>query len=131
MMNDLYKNFLSSIFFLLIVLLLLPNAMAENSSKDTANSEDFVYDDKGKRDPFLPLVSPSGTLIYYEADYLISDLSLEGIIAGEENFAMINGKILGKGDAVGNFTVRDVRENSVILKKGGQNFVLKLKKKGE
>ncbi|HQP10442.1 MAG TPA: hypothetical protein PKV41_03580 [Candidatus Omnitrophota bacterium] len=90
----------------------------------------FVYDDGGKRDPLWPLVNANGAILNYESEFLITDLSLEGIMAGAqgENFAIINGRILKTGDAVGQFVVGGIAEDSIILKKGKQKFELKLKK---
>lgn len=90
----------------------------------------FVYDDHGRRDPFWQLVSPTGTVLNYETDFLITDLALEGIMAGTqgENVAIINGRILRIKDAVGQFIVERIYEGSVILKKGKQKFELKLEK---
>jgi hypothetical protein len=90
----------------------------------------FVYDDGGKRDPFWPLVNANGAILNYESEFLITDLALEGIMAGAqgENLAIINGRILKTGDAVGQFIVGEIAEDSIILKKGKQKFELKLKK---
>ena len=90
----------------------------------------FVYDEQGRRDPFWPLVSPDGTIQKYETDFLITDLNLEGIMAGTggENFAIINGLILRANDSIGQFVVDHIESNLIILKKGKQKFELKLKK---
>jgi hypothetical protein len=106
-----------------IIVLLVSNAAY-------AQEEGFVYDDHGRRDPFWQLVSPTGTVFNYETDFLITDLALEGVMAGTEgeNAAIINGRILRIKDAVGQFIVERIDEDSVILKKGKQKFQLKLEK---
>ena len=90
----------------------------------------FVYDDGGRRDPLWPLVNSNGVILNYESEFLITDLALEGIMAGAqgENLAIINGRILRTTDAIGQFVVESIAENSIILKKGKQKFELKLKK---
>ena len=40
-----------------------------------------MYDDHGKRDPFLPLVSSTGMVVTYDEDLSVNDLVLEGIVA--------------------------------------------------
>ena len=95
-------------------------------------SEDslFQYDDKGKRDPFWPLVNSAGTVTSYESSYSLSELTLEGILTGNnaQNVAMINGKILSEGEQLGQFTILEVREDSVIMENEGQKFKLQLKR---
>jgi hypothetical protein len=90
----------------------------------------FVYEDHGKRDPFWRLISPSGTILTFESDLLISDVALAGIISGVEghNVAIINSAIVREGDQIGNFIVSEILLDRVILRKGEETFVLHLKK---
>ena len=89
----------------------------------------FSYNDKAKRDPFWPLVTPTGSINTYETDFILSDLVLEGIMADKDsNFAIINGRILKKNDRIGQFVVMTVGENSVVLVDDDEQFELKLKK---
>ena len=90
----------------------------------------FVYEDNNKRDPFWPLVSPGGVILNYDKEFRISDLALEGIMAGEDglNYAIINGRVLKREDTIGQFTVDRIDDNRIILKKGKQKIELKLKK---
>ena len=100
------------------------------SVADAQKQEPFVYDDRGKRDPLWQLVSPSGVILNYETDFLITDLSLEGIMAGKDgkNYAIINGRILKAKDTIGQFVVEQIDDNRIVLKKGKQKFELKLTK---
>ena len=90
----------------------------------------FVYDDQGRRDPFWRLVSPSGAILNYETDFLVTDLALEGIMAGKdgENYAIVNGRILKATDVIGQFVVERIDDDRIVLKKGRQKVELKLKK---
>ncbi len=108
---------------LILALMVTATAMAQEEAL-------FVYDDGGKRDPLWPLVNSNGVILNYESEFLITDLALEGIMAGAqgENLAIINGRILRTGDAIGQFVVGGIDEDSIILKKGKQKFELKLKK---
>ena len=77
--------------FLVALMVIISSGIVAALEKET-----FVYDDDGRRDPFWQLVSPSGVILNYETDFLITDLALEGIMAGKDgkNFAIINGRIL-------------------------------------
>ena len=112
--------------FFLVTLLVLTafNAIAAQEN------ESFVYDDQGRRDPFWRLVSPSGSILNYETDFLITDLTLEGIVAGKDgkNYAIVNGRILKATDIIGQFIVERIDDDRVVLKKGKKKFELKLKK---
>ena len=108
---------------LAIFIVLVHSAMAQGA-------DPFVYDDGGRRDPFWPLVNSNGAILNYESEFLITDLALEGIMAGTDggNMAIINGRVLRANDSIGQFVVGDIAEDSIILRKGKQKFELKLKK---
>ena len=95
-----------------------------------AQEEQFVYDGHGRRDPFWRLVGPSGAIVNYETDLLISDMTLEGIIydPSGKSFAIINGTVAKLNDRIGLYVVSRIDKNQVILKKGQENFMLELKK---
>lgn len=89
----------------------------------------YIYNDNGRRDPFWKLISSSGTINNYEADLMVSDLSLQGIMSGAAgNIAMINGKIVKVNDKVGQFIITEITDDWVLLQKDQQVFKLKLKK---
>ena len=95
-----------------------------------AEDAPFVYDDKGKQDPFLRLVSSTGAIVNFDGELLISDMALEGIIAGENgvNVAVINGIIVKTNDQLGPYQVKKVESDGVILQKDKERFVLKLRR---
>lgn len=101
-----------------------------STSVDANEKEPFIYDDQGRRDPFWRLVSPSGAILNYETEFLITDLALEGIMAGEEgkNYAIINGRVLKVSDSIGQFVVAQIDDDRIVLKQGRRKFELKLKK---
>ena len=94
------------------------------------DNQPFVYDDHGRRDPLWKLVTPEGAIQNYETDFLITDLALEGIMAGEdgENFAIINGRVLKQNDAIGQFVVDHIGDDMIVLEEGRKKYELKLKK---
>lgn len=90
----------------------------------------FVYDDHGKKDPFLPLVSASGVVLSYDQDMTVSDLNLEGLVidAKGNNLAIMNGKIVKAGDVIGLYTVEQVGNDQVFLAKGQEKLTVRIKK---
>ena len=120
-MNKLKTNWTKVSFTLLMALALFP-ALSQ------AEEKSFVYDDHGKRDPFWSLVSSSGTIITYDKDLMVNDLTLEGITMGQndENIAIINGRVVKTNDSIGEFVVKQITKSSVILLKGQEQFELKL-----
>ena len=90
----------------------------------------FVYNDHGRHDPFLPQVSAAGAVLTYEADLTANDMVLEGIVADAQgnNVAVLNGKVIKKGDVIGLYAVTAVGAQDVELTKGEEHFTVKLKK---
>jgi hypothetical protein len=94
--------------------------------------EAFVYDDHGKRDPFVPLVSSAGMVVTYDEDLSVNDLVLEGIVsdASGNNVAIVNGKMVKAHDQIGPYTVDLIAADHVEFLKGTARFMLKLKTGG-
>jgi hypothetical protein len=93
--------------------------------------EALNYNDHAKRDPFWPLVNSGGAIINYDQeDLVVTDLVLEGIMTGEkgENIAMINGMIVQPNDTVGLYVIKAIEPTTVVIQKGEETFVLKIKK---
>src|SRR5689334_17369810 len=90
-----------------------------------AEQHSLVYDDHGKRDPFLRLVSPSGAVLSFDNDLQITDMVLEGIIQDPNgnNLAIINSVVVGPNDKVGLFVVSEVGKDRVVLVKGQESYV--------
>src|ERR1700679_4240136 len=107
--------------YLILVLLLL-------STNFLYAQENFVYDDHGKRDPFVPLVSSSGMVVTYDEDLSVNDLVLEGVVADASgnNVAIVNGKVVKPKDHIGPYIVDIIAADHVEFLKGTERFVLKL-----
>jgi len=119
------KNKLREIFLLnLFCILACSFSFAQN---------DFTYDAKGERDPFMPLVTPEGRFIKVKPRLVTGGLELEGIIYDKisMSFAIVNGSVVKIGDFVGDYQVLDIEEKKVIFIKGGQPFEVELNKEGE
>jgi hypothetical protein len=80
------------------------------------------------RDPFSPLISKNG-LILIPREIDISGLNLRGIIYSPKgSLAIINEEVLRTGDTIGDYSILEINEREVILRKGDGNegFTLRL-----
>ena len=94
--------------------------------------DEFNYDAKGKRDPFIPLVSESGggyASDAYEAS-AAEDIRLEGIVWDDVNgsIAIINGEIAKEGDFLGTMKILKINKDNVLFDVGGENVKIDLNK---
>ena len=93
--------------------------------------EGFKYNAKGKRDPFVPLISESGGYASdaYEAS-AAEDIRLEGIVWDDAkgSIAIINGEIAKEGDVMGSIKILKINKDSVIFDVGGENVKIDLNK---
>ncbi|OGX15698.1 MAG: hypothetical protein A2166_02915 [Omnitrophica WOR_2 bacterium RBG_13_41_10] len=92
--------------------------------------EDFVYDAKNKRDPFIPLVTSDGRLLKLEQQEGTQGLLLEGIIYDDKGIscAIVNGEVVRVGDEAGGFQVLKIQKDKVVFIKDGQPTEIELKK---
>ena len=90
----------------------------------------FIYQDNGKKDPLGPLVSSNGVLISYDTEITSADITLEGVVTDAQgnNLAILNGKIVKRGDKVLSYEVGDISVNDVDLIKGQEHLRIKIKK---
>jgi hypothetical protein len=114
---------------LLIILFLLGSMISYALGQD-----EFTYNAKGKRNPFIPLVTSEGRLLKLDKrqDLGQPGLTIEGIIYDKlgRSFAIINATAVGIGDMVGDFQVLKILENKVILIKNGEPLEVELNKEG-
>ena len=94
--------------------------------------EEFVYDAKGRRNPFIPLVTPEGRLLKLDKLEATSagGLAIEGIIYDKlgRSFAIVNANVVGIGDMVEDYQVLKILENKVIFIKNGEPLEVELTK---
>ncbi|MFA6358215.1 MAG: hypothetical protein WCY09_06085 [Candidatus Omnitrophota bacterium] len=113
------------LFILFLLLLLLPPGFCQ---------DEFVYNAKGKRNPFIPLVTPEGRLLKLDKqdDASKGGLLIEGIIYDKlgRSFAIVNASVVGIGDFVGNYQILKIFEDKVIFIKDGEPLEVGLAKKG-
>lgn len=92
-----------------------------------------AYDPKGKRDPFVPLITEHGQRFYppgtdeEEASGVLK-LILQGIVfePNGESYAVINGKILREREEIEGMKVLKIKSDSVTLLVEGQPHRLTL-----
>jgi competence protein ComGC len=96
--------------------------------------EEFVYNAKGKRNPFIPLVTAEGRLLKLdkdkEQDATQQGLTVEGIIYDKlgRSFAIVNTNVVGIGDMVGDFQVLKILDHKVIFIRNGEPLEVELTK---
>ena len=125
MQNKQIKSFCSNpaFIFLMLFLAIAIKGMAE---EETA----VIYDDHGKRNPFVRLVDPSGAIVNAEKELMGPDMRLDGIIIDKNgnNVAIINGVLVKANDTIGTFVITAIQSDAIILTKGTEQVILKLKK---
>ncbi len=93
---------------------------------------EFVYDAKGRRNPFIPLVTPEGRLLKLDKQEAAASggIAIEGIIYDKLGrcFAIVNASVVGIGDTVGDYQVLKIFENKVVFIKDGQPLEVELTK---
>jgi len=94
---------------------------------------EFKYDAKGKRNPFIPLVTHDGKLLKLDTDESTQGMAIEGIIYDKNgiSYAIINGAVVKVSDMVGDSQVLKIEKNKVILIKDGEISEIELKKGDE
>ena len=91
---------------------------AHSLPTDPVGQERIAYDSKGKRDPFLPLITgEKGTVMGLEMVETIDDVRLEGVImdAAGSSMAVINDTLLMEGEKQYSVTLKRVENNSVVI----------------
>lgn len=94
-----------------------------------AASQDFNYDAKGRRDPFIPLVGQERSVIAgLETIASPDDLKLEGIAtgAGGRQVAIINGQMVKEHDKFGALLIKNITKKSVNVSIEGRDYILTL-----
>lgn len=94
---------------------------------------DFEYQSKGRRDPFIALVTKDGRILPGAREVSeTGTIELEGIIWDPQgnSIAIINGKLFKERQRFYDLQVLKIRKASVILQKEGEVMVINLKKGG-
>ena len=94
-----------------------------------ANEAKFVYDSKGKRDPFMSLIGKNVTLTDVELLESIEDVRVEGVIIdpNEGSSAIINGQIIKVGEFLGGFRLIKVTKYFVVLQRDEKKHTIQFR----
>ena len=95
--------------------------------------EKFDYNPKGKRNPFIPLVTPDGRILKLDTvEARTEDISLEGIMYDKLGafFAIVNSVVVKTGDSVEGYQVLKIEKDKVVLIKDNQVREVGLSKGG-
>ena len=97
--------------------------------------EAFIYQPKGKRNPFIPIVDKSGRLMKLEKEEekAQSELSVDGIVYDKQgvSYALVNGRVVGTGDYAGEYRVLKIQNDKVSFLKDDQIKEVAINKGGE
>ena len=95
--------------------------------------DNFQYDARGKRNPFIPLVSADGRLLRLDKEEVQGDLTVEGIIFDKHggSFAIVNGTVVGVSDKISDYQVLKIFDDKVIFIKDGRISEVEIKKEGQ
>jgi hypothetical protein len=105
------------------------------TSLEVFGQDGFSYNTQGKRNPFIPLVTPEGRLLKLDKQQESNQkggLAIEGIIYDKfgRSFAIVNTSVVGIGDMVGDYQVLKILENKVIFIRNGEPLEIELNKEG-
>lgn len=97
---------------------------------DSQAEEGFVYDSKGERDPFMPLVTSDGRLLKIGQKEQAKGISLEGIIYDKEggSYAIVNGDVVRAGETIEDFQILKIESDRVVFIKNGEPIEVELDK---
>lgn len=87
--------------------------------------EEFTYDSKGKRDPFIPWKGETPKDAEMTA---LDDFQVEGIIYDpvKGSMAIVNGTVIKEGDTLDTYRVAKIDKRTVFLSRKGQTVPLHL-----
>jgi hypothetical protein len=115
-----FENVLKSGFSFTAVLLFFACSVAA--------AQEYKYDSNKKKDPFLPLISPSGHLLNWEPEEGI--LRLEGVMLDPHggSIAIINGELVKVGEKIDEAVITKIEEDKVTVIQNNEKIVLELRR---
>lgn len=94
---------------------------------------EYEYKSKGKRDPFIPLVTGDiVTSLGLESVTSIDDIEFEGVIydpAGQ-SMALLNGEVVKKGDKIYSVEILEISRSSIAVKIYDKAYTIDLVEEG-
>ncbi|MDD2866631.1 MAG: general secretion pathway protein GspB [Candidatus Omnitrophota bacterium] len=103
--------------------------LAVSGHRVTAQDQKYAYTPQGRRDPFVPLVSPAGYLINLEEEE-DAVIRLEGIMYDPkgDSMAIINGELLKVGEGINGVVVSKIEPNKIVVVKDNQKIEIELRR---
>lgn len=92
----------------------------------------FQYDPKGKRDPFLPVLSEAALLEQSQTDISgklsrLKKVEIQGILWDPESpLVMIGDEILEVGSTLMGATIKEIMKNEVVFELEGEQVTIKV-----
>ena len=100
------------------LLLLLFLIILQGAVFALAEEEVYVYDSRGRRDPFIPLVGVTATAVSSLDDVMsIEDVKLQGVAsnAAGVQVAIINGEMIKEGEKSGRVTLKEIAKEKIVI----------------
>lgn len=95
-----------------------------------AQEAGFVYNSKGKRDPFIRISVSTQTMSQdpdLQNEIGFDQVVLEGIVWDDlEPLAIINGSILAVGQTISGFMLDTIESDKIVLRKNGELHIIEL-----
>jgi len=103
--------------------------LAVSECRLAAQEQKYIYTPEGKRDPFVPLVSPAGYLINLEEEENAA-IRLEGIMydPSGNSMAIINGELLKVGEGINGAVVSKIEPAKIVVIKDNQKIEIELRR---
>lgn len=94
-----------------------------------ANESLFVYDSKGKRDPFISLIGKNVKLTDVELLESIEQVRVEGVIVDPDkgSSAIVNGQIIRVGEFLGGFKLEKVTNYYIVMKRDEKEYTIQFR----
>ncbi len=120
----------------LYIIILLPSALSVSAGfTQDAKQEESIYDSKGRRDPFIPLITRTAkaTMAGLENAQSVDDIMLEGIVwdKGGGSIAILNGIIVQEGDEIGNVMIETINNDNIFIHINRIKYNIALGEEGE
>jgi len=99
-----------------------------------AEGDDFTYNAKGKRDPFVPLIGRAIPIIVTLKEVLSpNELTLEGIAigAGGKQIAILNGQMVRENDRFGALLIKKISQKRVEFSIEGKDYKMNIREPEE
>jgi hypothetical protein len=124
MKNKTFANFIVNIFLVSLVIF----------SQSWSLSAEYKYYSRGKRDPFVPLVTGQikATSLGLQFVETIEDIKFEGVILdpSDKSIAVLNGELVKEGEKMYNVEIVKIYSNAVTLKIYDKVYTINLMEEG-